>query len=154
MIPGHLTEAQFFTEPTATARRSRPSALAGSCHSACFGLLLFAGLASAALAQTPPFGRYRCYQPPAYTVTAWFDLDAAGYRLNGGSAQPYQIDRESGKLTWSGNGIDGRGHGRYSPPGTNSDDGARHTIVLSTTPAPLPTQRDWARLPRCYMTTH
>ena len=117
---------------------------------------LLAG-ATATAADTPlPAGRYRCYQPPAFTVTAWFDLEANGtYRVNGGKWQRYAFDAEKSLVRWSGSDFAaGQGYGVFIPPGGPGGEEARHTIVLSGRADARPGMSGWARLERCYMTTH
>lgn len=114
--------------------------------------LCYAGIASA---QAPAPGRYRCYEPPGYTVMAWFDLDAkGGISVHGDAPQALRIDAASGRLTLPRDALPPYRHGRYFPPGAAGGDAERVTIVLAARADARPAQRVWATLPRCYLTTH
>ena len=123
-----------FTKLSATARRL---ALAASF-----------GTASLAAAADLPSGRYRCYEPPTYVVTAWFDIEPNGtYRFQGESPARFRYDARTRDLTW----IEGalathHSGGRYEPPAAGSTAAQRHTIVL------LP--RGDSIASECYLTTH
>ncbi len=111
-------------------------------------------VAGAAVAEAPAPGRYRCYEPPDYTVMAWFDLDARGISVHGDPPQAVRVDAASGRLTLPRDALPPYRHGFYFPPGAEGRDAERVTIVLAARADVRPTQRIWARLPRCYLTTH
>lgn len=113
--------------------------------------LHFAGAASA---EAPPPGRYRCYELPGYTVMAWFDLDARGISVHGDAPQAVRIDAASGRLTLPRDALPPYGHGFYFSPGAADGDAGRATIVLASRADQRPGRSAWARLPRCYLTTH
>jgi len=119
-------------------------------------LALAATALFAAPPSAPPAGRYRCYQPPAYTVTAWFDFEADGtYRLNGAAAQRYRYDAAKSLVRWtSGDFAQSRYVGIYMPPGKAGGDEDRYTIVLATRDDARPGKAGWDRLQRCYLTMH
>jgi hypothetical protein len=58
--------------------------------------VLIVFLAGSALAQAPVPGRYRCYEPPAYAVMAWFDLTPGEIAINGDAPLPIRIDTVTG----------------------------------------------------------
>ncbi|MDA8259808.1 MAG: hypothetical protein M0Z99_29905 [Betaproteobacteria bacterium] len=111
-------------------------------------------VAGSVFAETPAPGRYRCYEPPGYTVMAWFDLDARGISVHGDAPQALRVDAVSGRLTLPRDALPPYRHGFYFPPGAAGGDAGRATIVLAARADVRPTQRVWARLPRCYLTTH
>ena len=111
-------------------------------------LVFAAGLAGAALAQIPPAGRWRCYQPPGYTVLAWFDLDAGGIAVDGNPVLPIRV--EGARVTLPAAALPPHREALYLPPGATQGDAERHTLVLLRTPG----QRPEPRQPRCYLTTH
>lgn len=113
--------------------------------------LIHAGTTAAA---QPPEGRYRCYQPPAYAVMAWFDLSAAGLSVNGDAPQPVRFDPATGRIDWSAEAFAPYRHGFYFPPGAPGGDGTRITIVLAPRANLRPGQPAWAKLPRCYPIIH
>lgn len=117
---------------------------------------LAASLCAQAAQGAPPAGRYRCYQPPAYTVTAWFDLEAGGrYRLNGGEPQAYSFDAGKSLIRWSREeAAQGWRAGRYLPPGSPGPDLDRYTIVIVPRDDARPGQPGWDKFERCYLTTH
>ena len=117
-------------------------------------LILACGFATAAFAQAPPDGRWRCYQPPGYVVTAWFDLAAGGVSVNGDTPLPVRIDAASGRIALPPGALAPHREGLYLPPGTAQGDAERHTLVLLRTAGQRPGSRGWERLPRCYLTTH
>ncbi|MCB1906200.1 MAG: hypothetical protein KDH15_02425 [Rhodocyclaceae bacterium] len=102
-----------------------------------------------AAAAAPPSGRYRCYLPPGYQVTGWFDLrDDGRYLFQGGEPARYRYDADTGRLTW----IDGElaaeyPGGRYYSPSGDAPTGRRHAIVLEHRDA------GGARS-ECFLTTH
>ncbi len=117
--------------------------------------LIFAtGIAGAALAQTPPEGRWRCYQPPGYTVLAWFDLAKGQIAVDGNAAQPFSFDAATGRASLPAGALASHREALYLPPGAKHGDAERHTLVLLRTPGQKAGSPGWARLPRCYMTTH
>lgn len=111
-------------------------------------------LASAAFAQAPAHGRYRCYEPPGYGVIAWFDLDAEGISIHGDAPHAVRIDAASGRLTLPRDALPPYRHGFYFPPGAAGGDAGRVTIVLASRADQRPGRPGWTRLPRCYLTTH
>ncbi len=113
--------------------------------------LHFAGTASA---QAPAAGRYRCYEPPGYTVMAWFDLDAKGISVHGDAPQAVRIDAATGRLSLPRDALPPYRHGFYFPPDAAGGDAGRATIVLASRADQRPGRSGWARLPRCYLTTH
>lgn len=118
---------------------------------ATLALMVF-GLAGAALAQTPPPGRWRCYQPPSYVVLAWFDLGADNIAVDGNAPLPVRF--EGGRLALPVAALPPYREGLYLPPAATQGDAERHTLVLSRTPGRPAGGRGWDALPRCYMTTH
>ncbi len=148
-------------------------ALKSACFGACrwlvaLGLVLGQGVATAAaknvgeaaaakpVAVAVAAGRYRCYQPPTYTVTAWFDLESDGsYRLNGGAPQRFAYDPARALIRWSGGDFASRRlFGIYMPPGKPGADEDRVTIVLSKRADMRPARKGWEVLERCYLTMH
>lgn len=134
--------------PARAGRRGLVPAL-----TALFGLLV-GDLAAAS--DRPPAGRYRCYQPPSYVVTAWFDLDLDGtYRLQGGPPARYAFDPATRVVRWLDGEHAGTGQvGLYVPPAAEHATAQRHAIVM-TAPKNLRPPRD-DRDPRvqCLLTTH
>jgi hypothetical protein len=116
------------------------------------GLLLACGLVGTAAAQTPPDGRWRCYQPPSYTVLAWFDLADDSIAVNGNPPAPVRFD--AGRLGLPADALPPHGEALYLAPGSARGDAERHTLVLLRTPGQKAGGRGWERLPRCYLTTH
>jgi len=143
------------SQPAAWARSSAPRiprfAQLFSLATLAVAGLLFSGAASA---QTPPQGRYRCYEPPTYGVMAWFDLDARGISVHGDAPQVVRIDAVTGRIDLPQNALPPFRHGFYFPPGAAGGDAERATIVLARRADRRPGQPAWARLPRCYLTTH
>jgi len=111
-------------------------------------------LAAAASAQTPAPGRYRCYEPPGYAVIAWFDLDARGISVNGDAPRRIRFDAATGRIDLPRKALPPHRHGFYFAPGAAGGDAGRVTIVLASRADARPGQRAWAKLPRCYLTTH
>ncbi|MCB1916118.1 MAG: hypothetical protein KDG52_10415 [Rhodocyclaceae bacterium] len=119
------------------------------CHLRSLTALLALGLPLAATAEGPPSGRYRCYQPPNYQVTAWFDLiDDGQYLFQGGPPARYAFDAASGRLTWMNGDLAAEHTGaRYHPPSTQAPNGRRHAIVLE--------RREPGQAgSECFLTTH
>ena len=106
------------------------------------------------LAQDPVPGRYRCYVPPAYTVLAWFDLDARTMSVNGDAARPYRVDPAGGRIELDADALPPWRTGRLFAPGAPGGDAQRVTIVLAANDAQRPGSPGWETLPRCYLTTH
>jgi hypothetical protein len=117
---------------------------------------LLAGLLAAGttLAQAPLPGKYRCYQPPAYTVTAWFELGEGRARIDGGDPAPFRYDAAAARIDWTTDALAPHRHGFHYPAGVPGDDAGRPTIVLAPRAPARPGQPGWARLPRCYLITH
>lgn len=111
-------------------------------------------LAGAAFAQAPAQGRYRCYEPPSYTVMAWFDLAGEEISVNGAAAKSVRIDTGTGRMALPHDALPPYRHGFHFAPGTKDGDAERATIVLARRADARPGQRSWATLPRCYLTTH
>lgn len=111
-------------------------------------------LAGAASAEVPAQGRYRCYQPPAYTVMAWFDLDATGIGVHGDAPQAVRIDAATGRIELPRDALPPYRHGLFFSPGAPGGDAGRATIVLAGRADARPGRPGWATLPRCYLTTH
>ena len=115
--------------------------------------LLAACLPCCAVSQAaePPAGRYRCYEPPSYSVTAWFDLLPDGrYQFQGEPAQRFSYEPGTRHIAWlAGELASSHGGGEYQAPAPGAAAGQRHTIVL------LPLSKSAAG-PRteCYLTTH
>lgn len=122
----------------ALLRRGRGAAVA----------LVALGVAWAAQGQTPPPGRWRCYQPPAYTVLAWFDLTAETISVNGNEPLPVRFDAD--RIALPPTALPPYREGVHFSPGSTQGDAERQTLVLLRVPG----QRPAAHLPRCYMTTH
>ncbi|MCM2309155.1 MAG: hypothetical protein NDI91_16990 [Sulfuritalea sp.] len=137
-------------EAESQVRRARLRQLSTHAILAVAGLLL----AGAACAQAPAHGRYRCYELPAYTVMAWFDLAAAGISLNGDTPRPVRVDAATGRIELPRGLLPPYRHGFYLPSGAAGGDAERITIVLAARADARPGQRVWATLPRCYLTTH
>jgi len=118
-------------------------------------ILLLAGLAQAADAP-PPAGRYRCYQPPDYTVLSWFDFDSDGtYRFQGGPVARYSWEASRKVVRWlDGEHAQQRHVGIYEPPADSNQWPRRHTIVLARRADTRPGSASWAKLPQCYLTEH
>ena len=97
-----------------------------------------------------PTGRYRCYQPPAYTVTAWFDILPDGtYSFQGEPPARFSYEPKNGAVRWQEGVLATRhGGGRYVPPSPQKGGGLRHTIVLESRDAAAPAADE------CYLTTH
>ncbi|MCM2290346.1 MAG: hypothetical protein NDI67_15080 [Sulfuritalea sp.] len=110
--------------------------------------------AGTAFAQAPATGRYRCYEPPSYTVMAWFDLDAKGISVHGDAPQAVRIDTAKGRLDLPRDALPPYRHGFYFPPGAAGGDAERVTIVLTSRADQRPGRSGWVNLPRCYLTTH
>ena len=121
-----------------------------------FALLpaLLALLAGAAFAQTPPEGRWRCYQPPAYAVLAWFDLGGGQIAVDRNPQRPYTADAATGRVALPAGALAPHREALYLPPGHAQGEAERHTLVLLRSPGQKPGGRGWDALPRCYMTTH
>lgn len=120
-------------------------------------LLLAASLLPAAAAAdpaAPPEGKYRCYQPPEYTVVAWFEITADGVGINGGEPRRFAFDARARRIDWPGTELAPYRHGFFFPAGTDGDHAERTTIVLARQRAARPGQAGWKQLPRCYLTTH
>ena len=115
-------------------------------------IILACGMAGAAAAPSPPDGRWRCYQPPSYTVLAWFDLAGAGMAVNGNPPAPVRF--EAGRLSLPADALPSYGEALYLAPGSARGDAERHTLVLLPAPGQQAGGRGWDRLPRCYLTTH
>lgn len=111
-------------------------------------------LAGAASAQAPAAGRYRCYELPGYTVMAWFELDIKGISIHGDAPQAVRIDAVTGRIDLPPDALPPYRQGFYFPPGAAGGDAGRATIVLASRGDLRPGQSAWARLPRCYLTTH
>lgn len=111
-------------------------------------------LVGAASAEVPAQGRYRCYQPPAYTVMAWFDLVAAGISVHGDAPQAVRIDAATGRIDLPRDALPPYRHGFFFPPGAAGGDAGRATIVLAGRADARPNKPGWVALPRCYLTTH
>lgn len=112
--------------------------------------LLFAPLAAAAEDIRLPAGRYRCYQPPSYVVTAWFDIvDGDRYLFQGDAPGRYRFDPASREVHWE-DGVLADAHrtGRYHPPSAEAPTGQRHAIVLA------PRAQDGGKPSECFLTTH
>lgn len=97
-----------------------------------------------------PAGRYRCYAPPAYDVTAWFDiLDESRYLFQGEAPGRFRFDPASRQVHWQ-DGIlaETRRAGRYHPPAADAPTGQRHAIVLE------PRAEGGPATSECFLTTH
>ena len=117
-------------------------------------LALIAFLTGSAFAQSPPEGRWRCYQPPGYTVLALFDLAGGQLAVDGNPPQRLSIDAAAGRLALPVGALPPYREALYLPPGSARGDADRHTLVLLRTPGQKPGGSGWERLPRCYLTTH
>jgi len=122
-------------------------------------LTLLAGdLATAA--DRPPAGRYRCYQPPSYVVTAWFDLETNGtYRLQGDPPARYSFDPATRVLRWLDGEYAGTGKvGLYVPPAakdaTEYATAQRHAIVMTAPKNLRPPKGERDPRVQCLLTTH
>lgn len=104
----------------------------------------------------PPAGRYRCYQPPRYTVVSWFDLDANGsYRVLDHDPAPYRYESATRRVAWLNGDHAERGWvGLYLPPASDGAGGIRHTIVMTNARNLKPPKDDRDTRPQCYLTTH
>lgn len=104
----------------------------------------------------PPAGRYRCYQPPGYTVVSWFDLEADGtYHLLGDDPAPSRYEPASRRVVWLKGEHARRGWiGLYLPPAADSAGGIRHTIVMTTAGNLKPPANDRDRRLQCYLKTN
>ncbi len=111
-------------------------------------------LAGSSLAQTPPEGRWRCYQPPDYTVLALFDLAGGQLAVDGNPPQALAIDAAAGRVGLPAGALPPHREALYLPPGSAQGDAGRHTLVLLRAPGQKAGGRGWERLPRCYLTTH
>ena len=107
-------------------------------------------------AGAPPAGRYRCYQPPRYTVVSWFDLETNGtYRVLDHDPAPYRYEAATRRVTWLKGDHTERGWvGLYLPPASDGAGGIRHTIVMTSAPNFKPPKDDRDTRPQCYLTTH
>lgn len=118
----------------------------------CLATLLLL-LSGAALAEdTLPPGKYRCYQPPSYVVTNWFELNADGsYRPHEGASGRYVYDGATRIVRWSDGFLGGKS-ALHHPPGPQSPGGSRHTLFFGadarTNKKALPTRE------QCFLTTH
>ena len=126
-------------------------------------MLGLAGDAAATAGERPPAGRYRCYQPPSYMVTAWFDLEADGtYRLQGDPPARYAFDPATRVLRWLDGGQAGSGQvGLYVPPAAKGGQPAtgqataeRHAIVMTSPKNLRPPKNDRDPRVQCLLTTH
>ena len=115
-------------------------------------MILACGMAGAVAAPSPPAGRWRCYQPPSYTVLAWFDLAGDNIAVDGNPPAPVRF--EAGRLILPAAVLPPHGEALYLAPGSVRGDAERHTLVLLRTPGQQAGGRGWERLPRCYLTTH
>lgn len=110
-------------------------------------LYLSLAAAPALAAEDVPSGRYRCYQPPRYTVSAWFDLlPERSYSFQGDAPQRFSYDRERRELSWLGGELAGR-KATYQPPGAGAA-GERHAIILEAGEAGASTAVE------CFLVTH
>ncbi|MBI5900226.1 MAG: hypothetical protein HZB40_13465 [Rhodocyclales bacterium] len=109
-------------------------------------------LAGVAAAQTIPEGRWRCYQPPGYTVLAWFDLDGGGIAVDGHPPRPVAVVGDG--LALPAGLLPPWRHAIYFAPGSAQGDAERHTLILLPRAGASRQGRAWERLPRCYLTTH
>lgn len=106
---------------------------------------------SALAVELPPEGRYRCYEPPSYVVTAWFDLQADGtYRFQGQAPARYSYDPLKRQLRWLDGALAETHAGAiYHAPAAGGTAGQRHTLALQ---AHAPSRT--AAAGECYLTTH
>jgi hypothetical protein len=114
--------------------------------------LLLALAAGGACAQVPPDGRWRCYQPPGYTVLALFDLAGGRLAVDGNPPQPVAVGE--GGFALPVGALPPWRHAIYFAPGKAPVDVERHTLVLAPRADARRSGRAWERLPRCYLTTH
>jgi hypothetical protein len=110
-------------------------------------------LSSSSLAQHAT-GRYRCYEPPSYSVMAWFDLTAKDISVNGNDPVPIRIDAAGGRIDLPPDAIPPWRFGWPFAPGAKDGDAERVTLVLARRADQRPGNPAWVRLPRCYLTTH
>lgn len=112
--------------------------------------------AAAKAASAPPAGRYRCYQPPGYSVVSWFDLDADGtYHLLGDDPAKSRYEPATRRVIWLGGEHARRGWiGLYLPPAADSAGGIRYTIVMTTAGNLKPPANDRDRRLQCYLKTN
>lgn len=96
-----------------------------------------------------PPGRYRCYQPPGYAVSAWFDILPDGtYSFQGQAPQAFSFDGATRKVTWSAGELARiSGGGVYHAPSSGAATGQRHAIVLDEKDPDTPSSE-------CFLTTH
>lgn len=141
--------------PLAAHGAERPSP-AGKATTANGGMAPQGVNAPHAPAGGPPAGRYRCYQPPRFTVVTWFDLEPDGtYQAQGASATPYRYDGPRRQLRWLAGDHAERGWiGLYLPPAADGAGGIRHTIVMTTARNLKPPADERDSRPQCYLTTH
>lgn len=113
-------------------------------------------VAEATAADRPPAGRYRCYQPPRYTVVSWFDLDPDGtYRVLDEAPAPYRYEPAGRRVVWLKGDHAQRGWlGLYLPPQGDGAGGIRHTIVMTSPKNHKPPTSEQDPRPQCYLTTH
>lgn len=111
-------------------------------------------LAGVAAAQEPPPGRYRCYEPPRYSVIAWFDLDAGRIAVNGAEPLTYRSDPARARIELPAAALPPWQYGWFFAPGAAGGDAQRVTLVLTADATQRPGGGGWDRLPRCYLTTH
>lgn len=102
----------------------------------------------------PPSGKYRCYQPPGYTVMAWFELHEGMVSVNGGDAEPYTYHPGTRRIDWPFGAFAPLHHGRFFAHGELGDETDRTTIVLLRRPETRIGKDGWGKLPRCYLTQH
>ncbi|MCB1956395.1 MAG: hypothetical protein KDG55_12010 [Rhodocyclaceae bacterium] len=113
-------------------------------------LLTLLALPASALQEDLPLGRYRCYAPPSYAVTAWFDVtDGQTYRYQGRSEGRLRFDASSATVRW----LDGAlaehyAGGRFFTPASGAPTGERFAIVLEPRPGSA------APASECFLTTH
>jgi hypothetical protein len=100
-------------------------------------------------AEPPPPGKYQCYQPPAFRVTAWLELRADGsYRAHAQPEGRYVYEGQTRQVRW----LDGYLAGRFAlhqPPGPDSP---RHTLVFGADGKTR--AKALQGLEQCYLTTH
>lgn len=98
-----------------------------------------------------PSGRYRCYVPPSYAVTAWFDIHPEGrYQFQGEAPTRFAYDSASRRLTWIDGELASSSSGAsYHPPEAGAPASQRHTIVLHAKPG-----ESRSSASECYLTTH
>ncbi len=102
------------------------------------------------MAEGPPLGRYRCYAPPTYVVTAWFDIVEPGRYLHQGQTPGrFQFDPDQGTVSWQdGEFAADYSGGRFHTPSDTAPTGMRYAIILEPRPG-----RD-APASECLLTTH